>query len=839
MQTWWPDVRFGLRMLVKNPAFTAIAVITLALGIGANTAIFSILRQVLLERLPVQHPEQLVLLYSPGRRQGHVSSDENSKPGEEGSESFSYPMYANLRDHNDVFSGLAAVDTSSANIAFRRQTETAHGNLVSGNYFETLGVHAALGRTFEPADTAAAGGSPVIMLAYSYWKSRFGGDPSVLNQTVLVDSRPMTIVGVVQAGFDGVQPGFVPQVYIPVTMVTVLSPRPVSLDNHKDYWIKLIGRLKPGMTSERATLGIAPLYSALLREELPLQSGWGASEKSQFLAKKLVLRDGAKGRPLLAQGAGAQLLTLMSLVGAVLFIACANVAGLLTARGAARQREIAIRIALGASRLRLIRKLVIESVLLSASGALAGLALANWTTAALVRFAANSSIASGLSSNLSVPVLAFTAGLALVCGVLFGVLPSFRATRVELVSTLKEQAGAFSAGLSHTRLRQGLVICQVALTVLLVTGAGGFARSLLNVQQIDLGLRRSHLLQFSVAPRLNGYDQARSFAFFRELEDRITALPGVQSLSGAQEPLLANSDRGSNVTVEGEPPALAGTRHVLRNAVGPGHFSNLGIPLLRGREFTRADGTGSPRVAIVNETFLKTFFPDGAALGRKMKFGGGSPLNIEIVGVVKNSHHSDVKENPVPFVYIPYVQEANVGALTYYVHSTDEQAALAGAVHRIVGELDSSLPVNNLRSFEEQISTQLATDWLVAVLAEIFGALAALLAAIGIYGLLAYTVTQRTREIGVRIALGADVKTIGGIVLKDVARLVAVGVLLGLPLAFGLGWLVDSMLYGVKTFAFLTVAVALIVVVIVALAAAFLPVRRATRVDPLVALRYE
>ncbi|HYL62158.1 MAG TPA: ABC transporter permease [Candidatus Methylomirabilis sp.] len=839
MRNLWQDIRLGLRTLARSPGFTVVAVLTLALGIGANSGIFSILRQVLLQRLPVPHAEQLVLLYSPGLRRGHVSSDESSKPGEEGAESFSYPMYVNLRDHNEVFAGLAAMDSSPANLAFRGQTERALAELVSGNYFETLGVNAAIGRTFEPADSAAPGSNPVLMLSYVYWKTRFGGDPSILNQAVLLDNRPMTIVGVLQAGFGGVQPGSVPDVYIPITMVTVLSPRPITLDNHNDYWIKLIGRLKPDLTRERAAAGMAPLYSALLRDEAPFLGGWNDSQKAEYFAKKLILRDGARGRPLLAQGAGPQLLALMSLVGLVLFIACANVAGLLTARGAARQREIAIRIAMGASRIRLVRKLVIESLLLALIGALAGLALASWTSTTLVRFASENGIADGLSSTLSLPVLAFTAGLAIVCGVLFGVIPSFRATRVEVVSTLKEQAGALSSSISHTRLRQGLVVSQVALTLLLVTGAGGFARSLFNLQHTDLGLRTSHVLQFTVAPQLNGYDQPRTFAFFHELEDRIAALPGVQSLSGTEEALLTDSDRSSNVTVEGEPPALAGTRNVLRNGIGPGHFSNLGIPLLRGREFTRADGTDAPKVAIVNETFVKTFFPGGDALGKRMKFGGGSPLNMEIVGVVKDSHHSDVKEDRVPFVYTPYLQETDVSRLTYYVRSTEGEATLANAVRGIVRNLDPSLPVNNVRTFQEQVSRQLAGDWLVAVLAEIFGALAALLAALGIYGLLAYTVTQRTREIGVRMALGADVKSVGGMVLKDVGWLVGVGILVGLPLAFGLGRLVDSMLFGVKSFAPLTIAGALLVIAIVALVAAFLPVRRAASVDPLVALRYE
>jgi predicted permease len=841
MRAIWQDVRFGARMLGKHPGFTAIAVLTLALGIGGNTGIFTVLRQVVLERLPVPHPEELVLLYSPGPKQGHISSDEGGVPGEDAAESFSYPMYTNLRDRNDVFSGLAAKDTFSATLTYRGQTERTRADLVSGNYFETLGVNAAIGRTFEAADTASVGSNPVVLLAHGYWKRRFGGDPNVLNQSVLVNNRPMTVVGVVSAGFEGIQPGFVPEIYIPITMLPSLTPAPTDLSNHKDYWIKLIGRMKPGISRERAAAGIAPLYSALLRDELPLNTGWDEGKKAEFLAKKLIVRSGSRGRPQLSRDTGPQLIALMSMVGLVLFIACANVAGLLTARGASRQREIGIRLSLGASRARLIRQLVVESLLLSAAGAVIGLAIATWTSSALVHFAADNGIANGLSSSLSASVLVFTGVLALLCGVLFGVVPALRATRVQIVSTLKEQSGTLSSGLAHTRLRQGLVVCQVALTLLLVTAAGGFARSLFNVQHIDLGLRTAHILQFSVAPQLNGYDQGRSFTFFRQLEDRISALPGVVSVSGTQEPLLSDSDRGSNVTVEGEPPTLAGTRHVLHNAVGPGHFSNLGIPLLRGREFTRADVSGSPKVAILNEKMARTFFPDGDALGRHMKFGGGTgPLDMEIIGIVKNSHHSNVKEDePKPFLYIPYAQEQNVGALTYYVRTAQNPEQLATAVRSVVSELDSSVPIDGERSFEEHISRQVASDRLIASLAEIFGGLAALLAAIGIYGLLAYAVTQRTREIGVRMALGADSGKVGRMILQDVSRLLGIGVLLGLPLAYGLSTLVNSMLYGVKAFEFVTVSSALVVMLFVAMAAVYLPARRATRVDPLVALRYE
>jgi predicted permease len=840
IQTLWQDVRFGVRMLAKNPAFTAIAVLTLALGIGANTGIFTVLRQVLLQRLPVPHSEELVLLYSPGERQGHINSDENDAPGEEGAESFSYPMYTDLRDRNDVFVGLAAKDTFTATLTYQGHTERVNADLVSGNYFQTLEVNAAFGRTIEPEDTKAPGSSSVVMLAHGYWKERFGSDPNVLNQGVLVNNKPMTVIGVAPEGFDGIQPGYVPKIYLPITMIPSLTQTPIDLTNHKDYWIKLMGRMKPGMTMQRASAGLAPLYSGLLRDELPRLTGLNEAEKGQFLARKIILRSGARGRPQLTQDAGPQLAALMSMVGLVLFIACANVAGLLAARAASRQREIGIRLSLGASRGRLIRQLVIESFLLSIAGAALGLVIASWTSSTLVRFAADSGIAYGLSSALSSPVLTFACGLVVLSVILFGVAPALRATRVAVVSTLKEQGGALSSGMAHTRLRQGLVVGQVALTLLLVTAAGGFAHSLYNAKRVDLGMRTTNVLQFRISPELNGYDQARTFAFFRELEDRVSALPGVISLSGVQEALIDDDDRGSNVTVEGEPTALAGSRHVLRNAVGPRHFSNLGIPLLKGREFTRADIDGAPKVVIVNEAFVKTFFPDGEALGRHMKFGSGSdPLDREIVGVVKNSHHTSVKEEVKAFVYVPYPQEKNVGALTYYVRTSQDPTALASSVRGIVNDIDPSLPVNDVRTFEQQIDRQLAADWMIASLAEIFGALAALLAAIGIYGLLAYAVTQRTREIGVRMALGADAGSVGRMILKDVSRLVAIGIAVGLPLTYGLSRLINSMLYGVKGFELLTVTAALVVMIVVALAAAYLPARRATRVDPLVALRYE
>jgi putative ABC transport system permease protein len=836
MNTLWQDVRYGWRMLAKSPGFTAVAVFTLALGIGANTGIFSVMRQVLLQRLPVPHPEQLVLLYAPGVRSGHIESDEV-----DGSESFSYPMYTDLRDQNTVFAGLAAKADFHVSIAFRGETERARAEIVSGNYFETLGVHPALGRLLLPSDSAVQGGNAVVVLGHGYWKKRFGGDTNVLNQSLLVNNQVMTVVGVVQPGFDGIQLGRIPDLYIPVTMKPVIMPTGNGLSDHRNYWIKVFGRRKPGISATQAAAALQPTYHALLESELPLNTRLTEQEKKQFVTKQIVLRDGARGRPLLENDTGRQLKTLMGMVGLVLLITCANVAGLLTARGAARQKEISVRLSVGASRWRLIRQLLIESCLLSSIGALLGLFLASWLSRAMVHFASANDIATGLSESLNLPVLLFTAALALLCGLFFGVAPAINSTRVPLASTLKEQAGALSLGLTHARLRKGLVISQVALTLLLVSSSWGFVRSLYNLKHVDLGFPPDHILQFAIAPQLNGYDKARSLGLFHQLEERLRVLPGVVSLSAAEIPLISGDDRGSDIIVEGAPADISDDdRHVLWNSVGAGHFSNLRIPLISGREFTYQDTADSPKVVVINETMAKNFCPQGQPLGKHMKIDSApGPLDMEIVGVVEDSHHTDVKEKPKPFFYVPYTQDKAINSLTYYVRTSSDPVTLASSVRQIVNELDSSLPVYDVRSFAAQIDQQIAGDKLVALLATAFGVLAALLAAMGIYGLLAFVVTQRTREIGVRMALGAAPRRVGWMVLREVAWLAGIGILVGLPLAYGLSKLINSMLFGVHAFGLASIGIALGALTLVCIVATYAPSRRAMRIDPMVALRYE
>jgi predicted permease len=847
METLLQDIRFGLRMLVKNPAFTFVAILTLALGIGANTGIFSVMQQILMQRLPVPHPEALVLLYSPGPVEGHVSADETR----DGSESFSFPMYRALSEQiaqtqngsagpGAAFAGLAAKANFGVSVASHGQSERTYAELVSGNYFSVLNVRPAIGRTIEPADTATLGSNAVVVLGYGYWQKHFGGDPGILNQSLLIDNQPMTVVGVVQSGFNGVQLGMIPDVYIPITMKRVITPGWDGMTDHHDYWIKLFGRLKPGVRLESATAAIVPTYHAQLVEEAPMNAEMTEQERKQFLAKQLIVKSGARGRPLLENDTKQQLLTLMAMVGLVLLIACANVAALQTARGAARQKEMGLRLALGAGRTRLVRQLMIESLLLSACGAVLGLFIAEWVSRALVSYASANGVADGLSNSLGGSVLLFAAGVTVLSGVIFGVAPALRATKVEPVSTLKEQSGGLSSGLSHAALRKGLVVSQVALTLVLVTVAGGFVRSLYNLQHVDLGLQPANVLRFSVAPNLNGYNKERALDFYRRLEDGLRALPGVRSVSGVDRPLLEDDERGSNVRVEGEPAETAGTHDVMRNSVGAGHFSNMGIPLVQGREFSAQDTSTSPKVAIINEKMAKTFFPNGNAVGSHIAFGHGQgPLDMEIVGVVRNSHHSSVREEVRDFVYIPYCQEPVIGSLTYYVRTSQDPGLLASAVRKTVADLDPTLPIYEERTFVEQINRGISSERLIATLATLFGALAALLAAIGIYGLLAYSVTQRTREIGVRMALGANPQVVGKMILGEVGQLAAIGVLIGLPLAFGLGKIVDSLLYGVKIFEIGGVLIALLTLGLVALAAGYIPARRATRIPPMTALRYE
>ena len=838
MQNLWNDIRFGLRMLVKSPSFTAIAVITLALGIGANTAIFSLMNQILLRQLPVKNPGELVILRAPGPQTGHVSDDGDA------SESFSYPMYKGLRDNNSVFSGVLGVARFSASVANHGETERASGELVTGNYFEVLGVRPVVGRLFTANDDVIHGAEPFVVLSYSYWERHFGSDPSILNKVLLVNNVEMTVVGVSQPGFSGVQVGKTPDVFVPMMMTPQMTLNADTLDGWNDYWMNVLARRKPGVSEKQAQAGINIAYQPLLQEQLPLiKSGWNEKKRQQFLDKKILLSSGARGRTVLQRDSGGQLITLFVMVALVLLIACTNVANLLLARGASRQREFAIRTAMGASRGRMIRQLLAENLLCALAGGAVGILLGVWLMRILTPIVVANAGIHGLTENLDPAVLAFAVGATLFSGIFFGLIPAWRMTRLGVSDVIKDQGSTSSASVSHVGFRKVLVAGQVAFTMLLLAGAGLFMRSLWNLQKQDLGLKLDNVIAFSIEPALNGYDTPRSIALIDQLRARIAGLPGVRSVGTGDVATLSGDDEGSNITAEGGiqaqlPEDQQDVDHI---AVSPGYFSTLGIPLISGREFTEADGTTAPKVAIASEAMVKRFFPGRNALGMHFAFGGGSKVkpDIEIVGIVKDVKQDHVSSAIYPYVYIPYSQRPKVTGMTFYVRTTQDPVQLGTALQSEVRQMDPNLPVYDLKTMERVLDEDLFSARMVAVLSAAFAALAALLAALGIYGVLAYVVVQRTREIGIRMALGAVAGDVRLLVLREVGTMVLIGVGVGLPAAFGLARFSESLLYGVHAGDPAVYGVGLGLIALIALAACFIPARRATRVDPLVALRYE
>jgi len=836
MQNLWKDISFGLRMLEKSPGFTAIAVITLALGIGANTAIFSLMNQILLQRLPVKNPDQLVILRAPGPATGHVSTDGDS------AESFSYPMYKGLRDNNSVFSGILARYGFSASVASHGQTDRASGEVVSGNYFEVLGVQPAIGRVFSQDDDRVPGSQPVVVLSHSYWTQHFGTDPSVLNKVLLINNVEMTVVGVSQPGFTGVQVGKIPDLFVPMMMTQQMTQYGETLDKWNDYWMTLLARRKPGVSERQAEAGINAAYKPLLEEQLPqIKSAWNEKKRQLFLDKKIFLSSGAHGRTIVQRDSGSQLITLFVMVALVLLIACTNVANLLLARGAGRQREFAIRTAMGASRSRMIRQLLAESLICAFGGGALGILLGTWLMRILTPIVVANAGVKGLTEKLDPSVLGFAIAATLLSGIFFGLIPAWRVTRLGVSDVIKDQGSTSSASVSHVGFRKVLVAGQVAFTILLLAGAGLFMRSLWNLRNQDLGLKTDNVITFSIQPSLNGYDAPRSIALFDQLRARLATLPGVRSVGTGDVPTLSGDDEGSNITAEGGPQLAEELQHVNYDAVSPAYFSTLGIPLLSGREFTEGDGVTSPKVAVASEAMVKRFFPGRNPLGAHFAFGGGNKVkpDIEIVGVVKDVKQDHVSSAIQPYVYIPYAQRPKLTGMTFYVRSTQDPLLLGSALQGEVRQMDANLPVYDLKTMERVVEEDLFSARMVAVLSASFAGLAALLAALGIYGVLAYVVVQRTREIGIRMALGAMAGQVRLLIVKEVGSMVLIGVAAGLPLAYGLARFSESLLYGVHAGDPAVYASGLGLIGLIALAACFLPARRATRVDPLVALRYQ
>jgi predicted permease len=849
LETFWQDLRYGIRTLAKSPGFTAVAVITLTLGIGANTAIFSLIDTVLFRMLPVQNALQLVLLNWTSQ---DLSRDiVNSISGNMYEDcprtcpSFSYPAFEQIRDGNRVFSSVTAMATNSSelNVGYKGVPSRADGQLVAGTFFATLGVQPILGRALTPEDDRP-GASPAAVISYGYWERRFGRDPAAVDQPIIVNGVPFTIVGVSPPEFYGVQPGRAVEVWLPLH----LGPQVEQgwwrdFAARKIWWVTIFGRLKPGAREREAKAELEVIFRQSLSPDVK------PTTKAETIPQ-LGLEPASKGLRYLRGEFSKPLFILMTVVGLVLLIACANIANLLLARGASRQREIAVRLALGAGRKRLIRQLLTESVLLAGLGGVLGMILAFWGARLLVAFMSSGRNPVTLTVTPDPRVLGFAVTLSALTAMLLGLSPALRSTHVDLTPALKESAGRSSAAIPGKHgvrlgLTKLLVVGQVSLSLVLLVAAGLFVRTLLNLENLNAGFDRSNLLLFAVDPTQDGYAGKRLTDFYQELQRRLATLPGVQSVSVSEHTLIGGWRDTNGVTIPGYVPKVGQGKPITvpTNWVGPRFFETMRIPLLLGRTFGEGDREGAPKVAVVNERFVREFLGEGNPIGRRFGFGGWDPrASIEIIGVVGDAKFTDLRSEAPPTIYGPVLE--NVGFLGFgpmhvELRTAGEPMQMASTVRRITQDLDPNLALYQVQSQEEQISRSLFQERLFARLTSFFGVLATVLACVGIYGVIAFNASRKTHEIGIRMALGASRGEILAMVLGETLALAAFGIVAGIGIAAAASRLVSTFLYDVKPTDPVTLASAALLMLGMAALAGYLPARRATKVDPIVALRYE
>jgi predicted permease len=830
-------LKHALRQLLRRPGLSLAIVLMLSLGIGATTAMFSVFHQVLIQPLRVPEAHRLVNLGAPGPQWGPATCSNAGTCDRV----FSYPMYRDLAARQSVFTEIAAHRDFSASMSSGNgPARASNGILVSGSYFSVLGLAPAAGRLIGPDDEPKIGEGAVAVLSYEYWQSAFGGAPDAIGRPLTVNGRQLTIVGVAPRGFSGTILGFRPQVFVPLTLRWLMEPqRPRDEDNRRSHWVYLFARLKPGVSLEQAAAGINALYSGILNEvEAPLIANMPADTMEQFRKRQVLVEPGARGySAYFALGADRPLTLLLAITTLVLLIVCFNVANLLLARGVARAGEIAVRASLGASR----RHLVVESLLDATAPALAGAILSLPVAELTLRIVGTlvpAELADGLSLHLNATTLLFAAAASLATALLFGAAPAVQVTRTDPSAAMKGHAAQSLGAHGMARLRAVLATTQVAFSMLLLVLAGLFARSLANVAQIDLGVDTDSIVTFSASPRLNGATPASARQTFARIEERLAAQPGVTSVGSARIALLTGRGAGAQPAFEGVEPVEGSGNRSMSNEVSPEFFGALAIPLLAGRTFTVADDVGSPPVAVVNETFVRQYGLGADALGKRFSLGPRLQ-GVEIVGIVADSRYRSVKGELPAQLFLPHTQDPNLDGLTFYVRSAGGTATLQRGIPNVVAEIDPSLAVSNLTTFEAQADESVFLDRMVAMLATGFAALATLLAALGLYGVLAYGVAQRTRELGLRLALGATPRQLRGVVVRQVAIMASIGAVLGLAAALALGRFAESLLFGLSGHDPAVVIAALAALTLVVLAAAYLPARRATGVDPLAALRHE
>jgi predicted permease len=834
------DLRFALRTMARSPLFATVAVLSLALGIGANTAIFTLLDQLMLRELPVKDPEQLVMLYQKGSHNGSNMGDRMH----------SYPIYQDYQTKAAPLAEVLCRRLVEASLSIDNQTERVSAEAVSGNYFTMLGVKPAVGRVFTSGeDDRAHMGHPHVVLSYDYWQSRFAGDPAVVGKKILVNNYPMTVVGVSARGFYGLDPAQAPQIRVPILMKEALAPewKWVKFDDRRNRWVQVFARLKPGYTVASAQAPMQGLFRQVREYEatLPAAAKWTKYARDRFLEGTLHVVAADTGYSQLRNNVSKALVVLMCMVGLVLLIACANVANLLIARAFARQKEIAVRLSIGASRWQLVRQLLVESLLLSAVGGVAGVLLAMAMTRALLAWVPNDGTPLLINPEPDARVLTFTLALTVLTGLLFGLVPALRASRPHVWSTLKDAMGSIAGSGGSLFLRKSLVTAQVALSFLLLFGAGLFVRSLQNLKSKDTGFREmDRIVTFQVNPALNGYTGPRGQQFYTQLQAELRGLPGVKNAAIVGVPLLRGWEWDSSVTVEGFTNKDGDDVQAFMNALSPGYFDTMGIKLVEGRDFRPGDAKDNenerdaPQVAIVNQSFARHYFGNRSAVGRRFGFGTGPDVkyNIEIIGVVEDSLYEGPREGVHRQAFVPYW---GARGAAIYVRTASEPRAAFTAMRQAVKRLDPSLPVYDLKTLSGQLDETLASEHLIALLSAGFGLLATLLASIGLYGVMAFAVMRRTKEMGVRMALGARRGEVLWLVMKEVLLLLGLGLAVGVPAALALGKYVTNQLYGVKATDPWMAAGTVAVLATVAALAGLIPARRASRIDPILALRYE
>ncbi len=829
------DVRYGVRTLAKNPGFTLVAMATLALGIGANTAMFSLLDQVVLRLLPVRHPEQLVIVREAGNHYGNSY----------GPNTVSWPMFEDLRDNNEVFSGVFSRFPATVTIGGGDRAAQIPAELVSGSYFPILGVGAALGRTIAPDDDAVPDSSPVVVLSYGFWRSYFDGDRKIVGRTIVLNSQAMTVIGVAQPGFDGVEMGVPAKVFVPIMMKTEMTPHSDGLKDRRRRlsWVTTYGRLKPGISVQQAKASLQPLLHSILEMEAQqpeFTRSTTPADREPFLRNRVELLPGSENR--LREYMRKPLWLLVALTGAVLLLACANLANLLLARATAREREFAVRLAIGAGRARIVRQLLVESLLLSAAGTVVGLALAFLADRVLLRIylpedAAAEFVVSPIPDGR---VLAFAVGAMLLTSLVFGLLPAVRGSRTEITLSLKDRSGALSAG--GISLRRMLVGIQVALSLLLLVGAGLFVRTLRNLQTLGPGFPTDHLLTFTINPSLNGYSDEETKSFYERLNVNLQTMPGVASVGFSTMPLLKGYAWQNAVLGKDFEGAPIEEQPVL-SEVGPDYFATLGIPIIAGRAFTaQDDGPAKHKYAVVNESFARKYFPGREPIGQR--FGLVNDMepvspDIEVIGVVPDKKYRDLRESPPAQAFFPYLEGPHFRFMNIYLRTQVDPRQIEDELRERMRQFDPHVPVVGLQTMYEQIGFSLRTERLVASLSAVFGGLAMLLAVIGLYGVMVYTMMRRTREMGIRIALGATRPNIIGMVMREASVMVFAGLSAGAVLALALGNLVRNQLFGLDPHDPWTLIGAALCLAIAACFAGLIPALRASSVDATTALRQE